>query len=77
MKWQWSIDSPFGPLIKWPNLHYPGVDEMSGITKLFKVTFSNGKEPEMVRTEGLRMVLRDLEPGEHVDIERLEDAKLQ
>lgn len=65
--------SPFGPLQKWPNLHYPGVDTMA---KLFLVTWSGGKQ-ETVRFEGLRTIIRDLEKGQHIDIERLEDATLR
>lgn len=50
---------------------------MSGVTKLYKVTYSNGKPEETVRSEGLRMVLRDLEIGEHIDIERVPDATIR
>jgi hypothetical protein len=75
MKWQWRIESPFGPLIKWPNLHYPGVDEMP-MPKIYKITYSNGKEPETVRSEGMRTAIRELKIGEHIDIERMPDPEL-
>lgn len=73
MKWQWSIESPFGPIIKWPNLHYPGIGEMA---HLFLVTWPNDRK-ETMRMEGLRAVIRDLKEGEHVEIERLENATLR
>ena len=44
--------------------------------KIYKITYSNGKEPETVRSEGMRTAIRELKIGEHIDIERMPDPEL-
>lgn len=62
----------FGPLIKWPNLHYPGIP--SEVIQFQVVLVKDPTKPPIVHLadrEELATVIRKLEKGDTVTIERV------
>lgn len=66
------MPSPFGPIIKWPNLHYPGLPNQ--MIQFQVVIIKSPTEPPKVNLaskDELATVIQELEKGDTVIIERI------